>query len=205
MTSRPLPIRVIKVGGSLLDWPALPLVLTDWLAAQRAGVNILLCGTGRLGDAIRDLDRALSLGAETSHWLCVDALSITARLLAHLLPQAEWISQYQVLQSAMQRRSAAQLVLDAADFLKNHEPGLGGRQLPHNWNVTTDSISARLAEVLPADELIILKSADCAPATSSDELAAAGIVDPYFPTAAQRLRHVRFVNLRKHDQRTTDH
>src|SRR5688500_7302297 len=77
-----LPLRVVKVGGSLLTWPELPQALRSWLAERPAGINVLICGGGALVDALRETDGTLHLSQRAMHRLAIDAMSITARLLA---------------------------------------------------------------------------------------------------------------------------
>src|SRR5262245_12994286 len=94
-------IRVVKVGGSLLDWSLLPPALQAWEADQPQGLNVLIVGGGALADAIRQADRLFNLGAEAAHWLCVDAMSITAPLLHAILPDSELITTYSALQTRL--------------------------------------------------------------------------------------------------------
>jgi len=190
-------IRIVKVGGSLLDWPPLPAALQNWLNDQPPALNILLAGGGALVDAIRRADRNFSLGEEASHWLSIDALTVSARLLAALLPDARLISTYQDLLSASEFTLPTSIIFDPNEFLKNHESFLPGNPLPHNWTVTSDSIALRLAQILPADELILLKSTD-PPKSSLADMAAAGYIDAHLPTIASNRIPLRFVNLR-HD------
>ena len=79
-------IRVVKVGGSLLDWPLLPRALQQWLSQQPPAFNVLVAGGGELTDLIRQADRSFRLGDERSHWLCIDAMSISAQILAAVVP-----------------------------------------------------------------------------------------------------------------------
>ena len=51
------PIRVVKIGGSLFQFPALVQNLRSWLASQPRALNVLLAGGGRFADAVRDLDQ----------------------------------------------------------------------------------------------------------------------------------------------------
>ena len=190
-----MPIRVIKVGGSLLDWPALPMTLRRWLAEQSPGLNVLLCGGGDLADVVRRADRDFQLGESCSHWLCIDVMSITARLLARILGDASLVTDYEELLGRVARGEAGGIVFDAALFLRDRESSLPGCPLPHDWSVTSDSIAARLAEAIAADELVLLKSSD-PPAGNLAEMVAAGYVDRHFAAYAKITMKLRLVNLR---------
>ena len=197
-----MKLRVVKVGGSLLEWPPLPRALAQWLRDQPPAHHVLLAGGGALADAIRRADAAFRLGEETAHWLCVEALGTTARLLAALhRPPLPLVASFSALQGHLTCGEAMTLVLDPRDFLTQHEPHLPGRPLAHTWDVTSDSIAARVAEALAADELVLLKSADPPPGATLDNLAACGLVDTYFPRAAENIKNrVRLVNVRSGSQ-----
>lgn len=194
MTSERPILRVVKVGGSLLDWLQLPAALEAWLTNQPRALNILLCGCGPFGDVIRRADRDFSVGEEASHWLCIELLATTARLLSAIFPAAEHLEEFEQLSQRIAGQSA-NIIFDPREFLRHREPTLPGCVLPHSWSVTTDSIAARLAEVLRADELVLVKSTD-APQISLTDLAAAGYIDAHFPTAATALKAVRIINLK---------
>jgi aspartokinase-like uncharacterized kinase len=54
-----------------------------------------------------------------------------------------------------------------------------------DWTATSDSLSARLAEIL-ATRLVLLKSVNLARGATAEELAERGVVDPLFPEIATR-------------------
>jgi hypothetical protein len=87
-------------------------------------------------------------------------------------------------------------ILDPEPFLTDVEPHLPGRPLPHEWQATSDSIAARVAHALDADDLVLLKSAVCRDNNSLQGAADQGYFDPFFPQAAEGLPLVRSVNLR---------
>jgi aspartokinase-like uncharacterized kinase len=195
MPATDLPLRIVKVGGSLLDWPLLKDRLTAWLARQPAACSVLIVGGGDLTDAIRRVQAIHRFDDETAHWLCVRALSVTAQMLATLLFEARVTSSLDEF-SAFAQSGVATVVFDPATFIRQEEPRAPGVVLPHDWTATTDSIAACLAVLTLADELVLLKSADPPPGKSLAELAAAGYFDQHFPIAAAGLPWVRLVNLR---------
>ena len=70
--------------------------------------------------------------------------------------------------------------------------------LPHDWHITSDSLAVRLATLVKARELILLKSIDW-PGNDWSAASRAGIVDGYFTEAVQKAPidlRVRIVNLR---------
>ena len=196
--------RVVKLGGSLLDFDNLRPALNNWLAEVRGPFPIVfLAGGGELADAIRRADARHGLGEEASHWLCIRLLGVTARMLAGMLPETEFVDDFGNLQRRLAEPSAATMVFDPGPFLATAELHLPGCRLPRTWQVTTDSIAARLAEVLAAD-LVLLKSSP-PPDAAVDaqdrfryftELARRDYVDSHFPWAAEAVGKVEMVNLR---------
>lgn len=190
----PLPVRVVKVGGSLLGLDALGEKLQHWLDAQRPMHSILVAGGGPLVDVIR---RACAEGRyddETAHWLSVRLMQSTARFLSRRLPAATRIDDYGRLRARLSEYG--QTVLDVSSFLQDIEPQAPGVQLPASWDVTSDSISGRLAIILDAGELVLLKSADSNGSRAEESDLTPPLVDRFFPRLAKELPPVRLVNFR---------
>lgn len=182
---------VVKVGGSLFDLPDLRPRLRRWLAGLGADRVLLVPGGGPTADVIRQLDPTHGLGEEAAHWLALRAVGLNAHLLAALLGGADVVSDPE---ACLQVWAAGRLaVLDAHAFARGDEgrPGC----LPHSWGVTSDSVAARVAEVVGAGQLALLKSVAMPEGADWHEAARLGIVDAYFPKVAKALR-VRFINLR---------
>jgi 5-(aminomethyl)-3-furanmethanol phosphate kinase len=187
------PLRVLKVGGSLFDFEAFPQAWNRWLAVQPPATNVLIAGGGKLADAIREADQAWGLGDELAHWLCIDLLAASARLLAAILKDVRLEHEWErLLQRVKEREVGPSIVFCPVGFLRQSETRFPPQPLPHDWSVTSDSIAARITGILDADELVLLKSAD-PPAQAQPPY-----VDEYFVRAAESLNCVRFVNLRRY-------
>ncbi len=182
--------RVVKVGGSLLNLPDLQRRLREWIADQPPADTLLLAGGGKLADAVRELDRLHRLGERQAHWLCIRCMTITARALVAMAPNAVWLDDWRDILS-----SPASPQLYLADPWALLQPRHVAAELPESWAVTSDSIAAWLALRFGAVELALLKSCP-APADTLPQLAADGYVDPHFPRVASKLPLVRLVDLR---------
>ncbi len=194
MTIRPL--RVVKVGGSLLDYASLVDALTQWLFQQPPARNLLISGGGAWADEVRRLHRSRRISAESAHWLAIRAMRLTGWMLAQWLPHSEFCAELDPLPNPFPHAAERiPRILDVEHFLRHIEPQLPGHPLPVGWHVTSDSIAARLAAVTGAEELVLLKSTG-PPQTVLEQAATAGEVDRYFPVAAAGLPQVRWVNLR---------
>jgi aspartokinase-like uncharacterized kinase len=189
MTSR---TWFIKVGGSLLTLSNLGPRLRRWLDRTAPPRAVLLMGGGPTADVIRCLDAQHGLGEERAHWLALRALALNGHALAELLPGGVLATDAGGCAAAWERGQTP--ILDPLPLLYADEGH--AQALPHRWDVTSDSVAARLAELLEAETLVLLKSCDAPPYSSAAEWARLGIVDRYFPQAADRLREVRLVNLR---------
>jgi 5-(aminomethyl)-3-furanmethanol phosphate kinase len=194
------PVIVVKVGGSLLNSSEVPQRLRSWLAAENiASPNahfVLVAGGGIWVDAIRTMDAQTPLGEEQAHWICIAVLDVTADLLAAMLPECCAVSTWDELDR--RRAEPGITILRPKQFLEECEPSLPGTRLPANWSVTSDAIAGRLAVVLDADELVLLKSMAPPKADTVDRLsvwAAAGYVDTFLPVLVQELPPARCMAL----------
>jgi 5-(aminomethyl)-3-furanmethanol phosphate kinase len=190
-------VIVVKVGGSLFDWPELGACLGRWLRTVTTSEVLLVPGGGALADVVRDCDRVHGLGEEKAHWLALGALALQARVLSDLLPGAEVAAD--LVECARVWRLRRLPILDALCFARDDEGRPG--HLPHCWSVTSDSVAARVAVVAGAERLVLLKSVSMPGELDAEEAARQGVVDSYFPRAIRsegmhRPLPVQLVNLR---------
>ncbi len=150
---------VVKLGGSLYDHPSLRVGLNRWLESIPSPV-LLVAGGGAFADSVRALDRLHDIGAEAAHRVAIRSMAIAAELLKSLIQKEDLIQ------------------FDVFNFCLEDD------QLPHSWDVTSDSIALRIAIVKGAEKLILLKSQD-RPAGTWELLAELGYVDRHFPILAQ--------------------
>jgi 5-(aminomethyl)-3-furanmethanol phosphate kinase len=199
-SSLPTGPTIIKVGGSLLDWPELSSRLRAFLNVEvdRESEDCtkvgLIVGGGAAADFIRAMDRIHRLGDEAAHRLAIRALDLSAQLLRSLLPGSSVVTRPEELRAAWDRREVP--ILSPRRFLEeldDHCPD----PLPASWDVTTDSIAARIATHLGASRLVLLKSARLPTGIDREEAARLGLVDPMFPRIAGELELVEYVSLRE--------
>jgi 5-(aminomethyl)-3-furanmethanol phosphate kinase len=166
---------VVKVGGSLFDLPHLGSQLHAWIATLPTRKVLLIPGGGSAADLVRQVDRLDQLGDEQSHWLALRAMAFTAHVLATRLGDAD------VIADADQRHDVWQSghipVLDAHAFAFGDEQRPD--HLPHHWEITSDSLAARVAHVATIPLLYLMKSRNVPPdwATAARQ----GVVDAAFP------------------------
>ena len=186
---------VVKVGGSLFDWPELGEHLNAWLGRLKATKVLIVPGGGAPAEAVRSLDNVHHLGEEAAHWLAIQAMSLNARFLQELLPSARIVGDVELFANAS-GTEAGWFILDALPFFRADDAR--SDRLPHDWNVSSDSLTVRAAVLVNAGELILLKSVT-GPGDDWAEAARAGLVDGFFVAAlkqAPTTMRVRLVNLR---------
>jgi 5-(aminomethyl)-3-furanmethanol phosphate kinase len=195
MSRRAVPIRVVKLGGSLLAFDGLVPALRDWLSRQSPALNVLVPGGGTLVDAVRHWDQRFLLDAIEAHWLCVRLMDVTARVVALLLVEGRFCDRWEELQELATAGQEALVIFSVEEFLQHHEPRSDGAPLIAGWAVTSDSIAARLAQVLTAEELVLLKPTDPPRTALIADAVVAGFVDAHLPRALESRTECRCVNL----------
>lgn len=195
--------RVVKIGGSLLTTSHLGQRVQQWCNMQAPAMNLVVVGGGATVDAIRELASIHDYDDSLLHWLCVDLLETTYRLVAAQMPEwpalVHWDAVEDFLAANAHLSRATCLVRVGAFYTPEVDAPLDGG-LPHSWDTTSDSLAALLARRIDADELVLLKS--CSVTTSGcgaeidwERLAKLGVVDRAFPMAVEGIRSVRCANL----------
>ncbi len=166
---------VIKLGGSLLAMPDWPAAVAALLADSTR--PLVVVGGGGLVDGLRAIDAASPRPAALMHRLAIEAMSLTASLVADAcrLP-------------VVTSPGPAGGILDAARWLASS--GAGG-DLPVGWHVTSDSIAATAAR-RGSRGLLLVKSVPPPLEAGGNlaSLAARGWVDEHFPTAADDVQPI---------------
>ena len=179
----PAGANVVKFGGSLLDrrdWPELASQLLSTSGFDTATTFVV--GGGSIVDGLRQIDQTRRQSDRLTHHLAVEGMGITAKLVAAALGLP-----------LVTRPGGRHAVIDPVGWLAA-DP-LEATTIPASWQVTSDSLAARVAGKAGLD-LWLAKSVapplgdallGAAAASRADRLAGlanAGWVDGWFPIAA---------------------
>ena len=140
---------VVKIGGSLLGSPE----LERWLAlfAKFSDGNIIIVpGGGVFADAVREAQKLSKITDKCAHKLAVLAMDQFGLLLANMNPLLVTArTEMEIDERTWQHRCIVWLPSQMV---------LAEDTIPQNWDVTSDSIAAWLAEKLDAQQLVLVKS-----------------------------------------------
>ncbi|MEX2523476.1 MAG: hypothetical protein WD750_00830 [Gammaproteobacteria bacterium] len=168
---------VIKLGGSLQDSECLQPWL-DAIAEHGRGRAVVVPGGGRFADAIREAQRRFGFDDSEAHRGAVRAMEKFAALLCDCQPQLIPVRDSEAIRGVL-KDGGVPVWLPAAMVLDNPD-------IPESWDVTSDSIALWLAQQLQAQGLLLVKSVVVDEMKPLDELAAAGVIDAFFPELFQR-------------------
>ena len=140
---------VVKLGGSLLGSPELPLWL-DLFARHGDGNIVIVPGGGIFADVVRESQKQSGCSDVVAHRMAVLAMDQYGVLLAGLNPAlvtAE--SELEIAERCWQHRTIVWLPSKMVCADEN---------IPANWQLTSDSLAAWLAAKMNAEHLILIKS-----------------------------------------------
>jgi aspartokinase-like uncharacterized kinase len=135
------------------------------VAAARRRRIVVIPGGGPFADAVRHFDSAHTLSPTAAHWMAILGMDQYAWALADQTPESRVVEDSAGIAAA--HAAGAIPILAPSRWLRAAD------ELPHRWEVTSDSLAAYLAMLLGADDLILIKAT-----TSGDDL-----VDPWFTRA----------------------
>lgn len=140
---------VVKIGGSLLGSPE----LAHWLevaAKHSDGKIIIVPGGGVFADAVRKAQVQSKISDASAHKLALLAMDQFGLTLAAMNPDlVTAASELEMDERTWQHRGII--------WLPSHMV-LADDSIPQNWNTTSDTISAWLADKLGAQHLVLIKS-----------------------------------------------
>lgn len=168
-------LRVVKLGGSLCDSPWLP----GWLEAlvRVGGRVVLVPGGGPFADAVRAAQTRCRFSDAVAHRLGLLAMEQYGLMLCGMEPELVPASNPQTITHAI-ACGRTPVWLPSAMCV-------GAPDIPEDWTVTSDSLSAWLAHHIGAEGLALVKHGQ-AETREAWALAAAGRVDTAFPSFAAR-------------------
>jgi aspartokinase-like uncharacterized kinase len=145
-------MAVLKVGGSLSHSPALPDLCREISRLGAYHRLLIVPGGGEFADLVREFYARWQLSETTAHRMAILAMDQYGYLLGDLIPGAELVADLPaVAQVALGGRVP---ILLPARLMEQLD------QLPHSWQVTSDSIAAWVAGAVGAPLLVLLKDVD---------------------------------------------
>jgi aspartokinase-like uncharacterized kinase len=146
-----LAMNVIKVGGSLAGIEgALRTVGAAIAAAAERDQLVVIPGGGPFADSVRTFAERHPLSHTAAHWMAILGMDQFAFALAEQIPRAKVVDDQLGIQRAWQEGRVP--VLAPSRWLRAAD------ELPHSWDVTSDSLSAYLAMLLGAERLVLIKA-----------------------------------------------
>ena len=140
---------VIKIGGSLLGAPE----LAKWLETivnHCDGHVIIVPGGGLFANSVREAQQITNMSDAVAHQLALLAMDQFGLMLASMNPHLVTAStELEIAERGWQHRGIVWLPSKMV---------LADDTVPKNWQVTSDSLAAWLANKLDAQQLIIVKS-----------------------------------------------
>lgn len=189
-----MKLHVVKIGGSLLDLVDLPERIHAWWQQRSGARGLLIVGGGSKVNALREAHAKGTLGDEQAHWRAIERMDENTRILARKLEGDSW---------------CGMKAFEVTSFLRHTEPNVSGVKLPVGWEVTSDSIAARVAIGVGAEELHLLKSrlptedesqsleTQSLKTQSLKTLVESGYIDPFLLQLAEEIPKITAWNLRE--------
>lgn len=150
----------VKLGGSLYD----TLELKQWLNAlanhSQNQAIIIVPGGGPFADQVRTAQSRYNFDDRHAHHMAILAMAQFAILIAAMEPQCQF---FHYPNDANHQATGLSVWLPDNNLLSVKE-------LPHSWEVTSDSLALWLSQQLDVDELIIVKRSKTLPLSVSESV-----------------------------------
>jgi len=145
---------VFKIGGKILEnsnnIKSTFSQLTQLFEKEILQKIIVIPGGGTLANFVRSLDDILEIGDDLAHWIAIYSMNYNGIILNRKYPNLESIDKLKTFQDAKQMFC----IFLPYSFLREDDT------LPHNWDVTSDSIALYVANKLKLSQCFLIKNID---------------------------------------------
>ncbi len=143
---------VIKVGGSLAEYPSALRTLCQALSSMAQNHRIVIVpGGGKFADTVREAYSTFSLDDTLAHRMAILAMDQYGLLLHGITPNSA--TTYSIEGAKKMAKTVLPIFLPSK-FMFSRNP------LESSWDVTSDSIAAYIAGIIHAEKLILAKDVD---------------------------------------------
>lgn len=140
---------VIKLGGSLLGAPELGKWL-ETIVKFSDGKVVIVPGGGLFANSVREAQQISNVSDAVAHQMALLAMDQYGVMLAGINPALVTASsELEIAERGWQHRGIVWLPSKMV---------LADESIPQNWQVTSDSLAAWLANKLGAEQLVLVKS-----------------------------------------------
>lgn len=145
---------IFKIGGKILDnsknIESTIAQLTKLYEENILQRIILIPGGGSYANFVRKVDEELKIGDDLAHWMAIYSMNYNGIELNRKYPELELIEDLKAFQDSKKTFC----IFLPYNFLRENDI------LPHNWNVTSDSIALYTAVQLHLSKCFLIKDTE---------------------------------------------
>jgi aspartokinase-like uncharacterized kinase len=143
---------VLKVGGSLAEDPTSLTKLCQELSVLAEAHRIVIVpGGGEFADAVRKIDKIYGLSNTAAHKMAILAMDQYGLFLADITPNSYVFCSLEEVSNFTKGKMP--IFLPSQHMLRED-------RLEHSWDVTSDTITAHIANLLDAKKLVLVTDVD---------------------------------------------
>ena len=165
-------MRIVKLGGSLMQDPAFLKHSLNTLAKQSKDKIVIVPGGGDFANQIRSLQKQWNFNQEIAHQMAILSMQQMALLFNSISPFLSIANTVSKIQQTLTHHS---VVIWSPEIQE-----LNASKIKASWDISSDSLSAWLAEQLNAKQLIVVKSAKIPTKTNFVLMQKQGLLDKAF-------------------------
>jgi aspartokinase-like uncharacterized kinase len=184
---------VLKLSGHLINYKE---VIKETLRELRSLTNIakfvVIPGGSVFADFVRELQGRVGFNDDVAHWLAIKAMEMYGTYILSLDGSGLFVETYNLLETYNALDNGKIPILMPYKIVRTVN------ELPHSWDVTSDSIAVYIASLLKANTVILAKPLDSILDVRSNLIKrmtitelhklSKDIIDPYTPELLYRVK-----------------